>query len=285
MLFLVVPCRVKADAFSINFILDPIIKFFVVAIVSCRQSFESRSRVDWLWWRRRHRCFLLVSHRIFIVRRASRTDGTLKLFANRLVPPFVNIIHAQTENRLLTYVFSLPLNAVLPEVPQGYGSPDFPHTNASTALAQAPSACTTAYPPVVAKTELDPSSYAAAGYNQWSNGYNNTYPQYGPCPSQPQYGHVAAPAMLLYPQVYSTVNQNQIHLHLHGASTEKLEQYLGPDSSLMLSNLTSTSRSSTGGVEVGIGTDNQLALMNEAEQNDGEYKESREDPNNVWRPY
>lgn len=93
--------------------------------------------------------------------------------------------------------------------------------------------------------------------------------------------------MLLYPQVYSTVNQNQIHLHLHGTSTEKLEQYLGPDNALMLSNLSqSSSRSATsGGVEVGIGTDNQLGLMTEQEPADGEYKENREDPNNVWRPY
>lgn len=34
--------------------------------------------------------------------------------------------------------------------------------------------------------------------------------------------------MVLYPQLYSTVNQNQIHLHLHAtASSDKIEQYLG----------------------------------------------------------
>jgi RUNX transcription factor Lozenge len=73
----------------------------------------------------------------------------------------------------------------------------------------------------------------------WSNEmdqYNNTYGynsyQYScqPPPAQTQYPPPTVPpgqpTMLLYPQVYSTVNQNQIHLHLHG--TDKLvEQYLG----------------------------------------------------------
>jgi RUNX transcription factor Lozenge len=66
--------------------------------------------------------------------------------------------------------------------------------------------------------------------------YNNTYgynsyqyscqppaqTQYPPPPTVPP----GQPTMLLYPQVYSTVNQNQIHLHLHG-SDKLVEQYLG----------------------------------------------------------
>lgn len=65
--------------------------------------------------------------------------------------------------------------------------------------------------------------------DQYNYGYNSY--QY-PCqpPPQPQYP-AATPAsaqttMVLYPQLYSTVNQNQIHLHLHG-SDKLVEQYLG----------------------------------------------------------
>ncbi|XP_034656247.1 protein lozenge [Drosophila subobscura] len=99
---------------------------------------------------------------------------------------------------------------------------------------------------------------AGAGYNNWSNGYNNY--QYGSCTAATaQYGgtgaHAAAPPppppppVVLYPQLYSTVNQNQIHLHLH--SSEKLEQYLGSasDQQLTISSLTG-SRSS---IEIGLG--------------------------------
>lgn len=96
--------------------------------------------------------------------------------------------------------------------------------------------------------------------------------------------------MLLYPQVYSTVNQNQIHLHLHGAATDKLEQYLNPEG-VMISSLqrSSTTATSGGSVEVGISTESpvgQLGLITESETGDGnEGQENREDPNNVWRPY
>lgn len=99
------------------------------------------------------------------------------------------------------------------------------------------------------KSELD----YGGGYNQaWSNGYQNY--QYGSCSATSQYGPQTAaappppppPPVVLYPQLYSTVNQNQIHLHLH--SSEKLEQYLGTAAGggeqLTISSLTGSSRSS-----------------------------------------
>lgn len=77
-------------------------------------------------------------------------------------------------------------------------------------------------------TSLTPWSNDVDQYNTY--GYNNY--QY-PCPTpsaQSQYPTAPVPpsqtTMLLYPQVYSTVNQNQIHLHLHG-SDKLVEQYLG----------------------------------------------------------
>ncbi|KAH8356624.1 hypothetical protein KR084_004682 [Drosophila pseudotakahashii] len=102
------------------------------------------------------------------------------------------------------------------------------------------------------KSELD----YGGGYNQaWSNGYQNY--QYGSCLATAQYGPQAAPPpqppppppVVLCPQLYSTVNQNQIHLHLH--SSEKLEQYLGTASGaehLTIGSLTGSSRSS---IEIG----------------------------------
>lgn len=100
------------------------------------------------------------------------------------------------------------------------------------------------------------SSYAT--YNNWANGYNNY--QYASCaPTQPQYPlaappTAAAPPVVLYPHVYSTVNQNQIHLHLHG--TDKLEQYLSSaENGLTIS-------SARGGIEIGISTsDNPNVIM------------------------
>uniref|UniRef100_A0A182N4W1 Runt domain-containing protein n=1 Tax=Anopheles dirus TaxID=7168 RepID=A0A182N4W1_9DIPT len=83
---------------------------------------------------------------------------------------------------------------------------------------------------------------------QWSNGYHGGYHHH-------QYNHPAAsapgcasslavatqppasfhtpaappppPPMVLCPQMFSTVNQNQIHVHLHGSGSEKFEHYFG----------------------------------------------------------
>lgn len=97
--------------------------------------------------------------------------------------------------------------------------------------------------------------------------------------------------MLLYPQVYSTVNQNQIHLHLHGAATDKLEQYLSPDS-VMISSLRNSTAATSGAAEGGLAAVDsspaaQLGLITETEASDavGDVQENRDDPNNVWRPY
>jgi hypothetical protein len=72
--------------------------------------------------------------------------------------------------------------------------------------------------------------------DQYNYGYNGYQYSCQP-PTQPQYPPTVQPppppptqaTMVLYPQLYSTVNQNQIHLHLHG--TEKFMEYLGNTSS------------------------------------------------------
>ncbi|XP_017064066.1 protein lozenge [Drosophila eugracilis] len=162
------------------------------------------------------------------------------------------------------------------------------------------------------KSELD----YGGGYNQtWSNGYQNY--QYGSCLATAQYGPQAAPPpqppppppVVLCPQLYSTVNQNQIHLHLH--SSEKLEQYLGTASGaehLTIGTLTGSSRSS---IEIGQDQYHQAQQVHHSQQQQqqqhhpqqqqvesagevggsgtGVVESSREedvgDLTQVWRPY
>lgn len=98
---------------------------------------------------------------------------------------------------------------------------------------------------------------------------------------------VPAP-LVVYPQVHSIVNQNQIHLHLHGATTDKLDQFLGAENTLMLGGgLTSAGPTRTSSsIEVGIGTDHPLGLMQETEGSDVcETQEGREGDSLLERPY
>lgn len=139
-------------------------------------------------------------------------------------------------------------------------------------------------------SETDTLNPSYTSYNNWSNGYNNY--QYGSCgPTQPQYPHAphGAATMVLYPHVYSTVNQNQIHLHLHG--TDKIEQYLSSTENGL------TISSARGGIEIGIGTtDNPNVIMDgetdHHQPNDMGDVSQRDvgdqevgDPSSVWRPY
>jgi hypothetical protein len=97
--------------------------------------------------------------------------------------------------------------------------------------------------------------------------------------------------MVLYPHLYSTVNQNQIHLHLHG-STDKLDQYFSSESPLTIS----SNASVKGSIEIGIGNlplptlgapevDTSMG-QSETETSRGNYVPvSNTDPSSVWRPY
>lgn len=126
--------------------------------------------------------------------------------------------------------------------------------------------------------------------------------------------------MVLYPQLYSTVNQNQIHLHLHGPPPDKLEQYLqgaaAVDSSLALNSATALNSSrclELGSLEtglVGLQPDaheyidattllqQQPGRLNEDPTTTTTASHARDavvtgavaaagggDPNSVWRPY
>lgn len=116
--------------------------------------------------------------------------------------------------------------------------------------------------------------------NNWSSnpGYSNNYNYYNtPSNNQNQYIQPSGPTMVLYPHLYSTVNQNQIHLHLHG-SPEKLDQYFN----LETLSVSSAPRSgnelpTSSSIEVGSG---------HLTEGDRKYEESTTaDPASVWRPY
>jgi hypothetical protein len=130
-------------------------------------------------------------------------------------------------------------------------------------------------------------------YPNWTNGYNNYQPYPPPVPALPTaQSYTPAPAMVLYgPQLYSTVNQNQIHLHLHGAGPEKLEQYLdnfniGSISAEGMNNL----NRNPSGVEVGIGTSDMeqeppVIIKNQHEESDIQDNQEVGESNIKWRPY
>ncbi|XP_043482117.1 protein lozenge-like isoform X2 [Leptopilina heterotoma] len=86
-----------------------------------------------------------------------------------------------------------------------------------------------------------------------SHNYNPNYQGYYNNPSQ---NYINSTPMVLYPQLYSTVNQNQIHLHLHGDLNE--DQVTIASGSLTIN---------SNRVEIGVM---------------GEENEQR---NDVWRPY
>ncbi|XP_049534630.1 protein lozenge-like [Anopheles darlingi] len=90
---------------------------------------------------------------------------------------------------------------------------------------------------------VESGSYSSYPHHtQWANGYHGGYhhhqytPAAAPCASslavasQPTasfHPPAAPPPMVLCPQMFSTVNQNQIHVHLHGSGSEKFEHYFG----------------------------------------------------------
>ena len=104
--------------------------------------------------------------------------------------------------------------------------------------------------------------------------------QYPPNPNQ------ASTTMLLYPQLYSTVNQNQIHLHLHG--TDKMvEQYLGGGVAGNAENINSfslTNSQRNPAVEIEIGSSTPTATY-QPEDGMKNHHQSTEQEIGVWRPY
>lgn len=103
---------------------------------------------------------------------------------------------------------------------------------------------------------------------------------------------------VIYPSIYPTVNQSQIHFHLHATSTEKSEQYLKNEqcqkSEQYLKNeqyLTdSTTLTPPQRVDIvqTVGSDvTQHPHIDPLRIEDGDVRsaQSQNDPSSVWRPY
>ncbi|XP_017473902.1 PREDICTED: protein lozenge-like [Rhagoletis zephyria] len=86
------------------------------------------------------------------------------------------------------------------------------------------------------KSEMESLNPTYSSYNSFANGYSNY--NYSSCAAQgAAYPGQTPHTMVLYPQLYSTVNQNQIHVHVH-------------ENSLTISSLAGCRPS----IEIGIGT-------------------------------
>lgn len=155
---------------------------------------------------------------------------------------------------------------------------------------------------------LDGSSYGSP-YSQWAaNGYGsyqyNTAPALPPPPPpQSQYPSAVAavpPPMVLCPQMFSTVNQNQIHVHLHPAATpgsDKLEQYFGENGGFMMRPAVTAAAAVAAASEVGgiggthdptMGQQHDVVGSDHHQQQDGGARAEETvagDPSSVWRPY
>jgi hypothetical protein len=149
--------------------------------------------------------------------------------------------------------------------------------------------------------EVDQYNYGYASYPQYP--YQTAPQTQFPPPLQtapPQtQGTAAQTTMVLCPQLYSTVNQNQIHLHLHG-SDKLVEQYLGsstaPSSTLPTDNNAFSLSSVVGGNQRAIGGLEVPSLSTPSDDLNKHHQQQQQhhqpvDPSgevvdqSVWRPY
>lgn len=143
------------------------------------------------------------------------------------------------------------------------------------------------FTPLTAWNEMEQYNYGAYG-----NGYQ-PYPCHPP-PAQPQYPPTAAPApghttMVVYPQLYSTVNQNQIHLHLHG-NERLVEQYLGGSSAAIQPDTSAFPPNSIAHRSAGLEISENAAIPQEDESINQHQEplpivDHEAGDQNVWRPY
>lgn len=83
--------------------------------------------------------------------------------------------------------------------------------------------------------------------------------------------------MVFYPSLYSTVNQNQIHFHLHGGS-EKIEPCLEQNTEQPLLSASRT-------VELPQIVNTEGVHLLESPEDQERTQAHNSDPASVWRPY
>ncbi|XP_044759570.1 runt-related transcription factor 2-like isoform X2 [Coccinella septempunctata] len=132
------------------------------------------------------------------------------------------------------------------------------------------------------KQELEPIMPANPRYpdnsycpNNWGPS-NPTYPQnYNYTAPTANQQYPPPPVVAIYPHLYSTVNQNQIHVHLHG-STENIDKFF--------TNPEVMSGPTPRAIELPpvVATEIAAATISDSMQDS---ERDQPDPSNVWRPY
>lgn len=141
-------------------------------------------------------------------------------------------------------------------------------------------------PPFSSKADMIESTITSRGYqdspycpNSWGStfhpgAYNNNY-------YNPSYNvqHFNTPAPMVYPAIISTVNQNEIHFHLHPTSSEVTRnEYFMPESIGSEGSRQDLVPTTVSEVVSQQGVSSPLQ--------EGTREESAvQDPSNVWRPY
>ncbi|KAK6630449.1 hypothetical protein RUM43_014794 [Polyplax serrata] len=128
------------------------------------------------------------------------------------------------------------------------------------------------------------SSYHAGWNANNYQSYPNYYNSSSGTASQTPYLN-PTPSVVLYPHLYSTVNQNQIHLHLHGEKAAESLQCSGEELAATIvanTNNVTISSGTRNSIEIGIVHNNQGSLLSEEDR----YTHSdRQGDQSVWRPY
>ncbi|KAG6445088.1 runt-related transcription factor 3 [Manduca sexta] len=182
---------------------------------------------------------------------------------------------------------TLHIPAVLPELPLGHA--EYGGFQSSTAgfVKGSPSGTSSSLTELNAPTAMPTQRYDPNYYNSWStNTYNYNNYQYNninnnPTCIQSHTPYINPNPQMILPNLYSTVNQNQIHVHLH-SSTDKynLEQCI--PSEIKISDI-------DGGISITTelqSTGEASGLVQTCESNDevkhGLYGAGSQE---VWRPY
>jgi len=129
-----------------------------------------------------------------------------------------------------------------------------------------------------------PSGYHSGWSGNSYQGYHNHYNTTPTAAAQPSYLN-PTPSVVFYPHLYSTVNQNQIHLHLHGEKAAESLQYGGEELANIVANSSNLTISSGGrsNIEIGI-VHNPSGSMTD-ESLDRFPNPLSERQTDVWRPY
>lgn len=115
--------------------------------------------------------------------------------------------------------------------------------------------------------------------NNWGSNptYSNNYNYYNtPNNNQQSYLNTGTPTMVLYPHLYSTVNQNQIHVHLHSNNEDPLT-LMPPRGAMEIGPPPADNAQMPSQVNTQAHTQAQIE---ESERGQGQA-----DPASVWRPY